>query len=389
MIKDLAVIKNPDLIFEKKIVIWGAGEKGTMLYSNFASLVERGCLGDGQVTVCDADAECIRGKRDYPVLSIHEMVSLVAAKEDYLIVISPEAVEVQDEVIGQIQELGLFDVDICTLYGITWGLIFAGRTSKIPKIEQDLEVNQRGGKGLQDNAALKKHRIFIEGMYFDDWILVYQPGKVGSGSVNSSLKAYGKHSFHVHSLTGMEYSMEILQKKNVKIISMFRNPLERRISELWHLLEHTSIDYPDMGFCGIEDMFMGNGDLFSDEFSWFHNELEKVTGINIWAYPFDKESGYAVMKNNGIELLLLKCEKLNELEAVIGSFAGIENFRLRSSNIAVQKPYRFAYQDYKKEFCISRERFEEIFNDERLRYFYTDTEIRELRDRWETHVSEN
>lgn len=385
------MIKDPALVFKKKIVIWGAGKKGTELYLTFTRLIAGRYLADGQVSICDADADRLRSQRDYPILTIDEMAEKIRSeKEAYLIVVSPEAIKVQDEIIEQIKRSGLSDVDICTLFGITWALIFAERTEMISMAGENLGVTPMGGNGLRNNTEIKKQRLLEEGSHLNEWLLIYQPGKVGSNTVYRSLKEYGKHSFHIHWLMGIENIREILQEKKAKIITMVRNPIEQWMSKLWHwnMLERQFVDQPDKDFDSIEEVLMDDGDLFSGQVYWFQDELEQATGIDIWDYPFDREQGYTIIEKDGIELLLLKCERLNELEGVIGTFAGIEDFKLRSSNVGEQKPYRFAYRDYKKGFRISRERFEKIFNDKRLCFFYTDTEIQDMRAKWEPHVVE-
>ena len=46
--------------------------------------------------------------------------------------------------------------------------------------------------------------------------------------------------------------------------------------------------------------------------------MKEVFGIDVFAYPFDAEKGYTLIKEGNIELLLMKMEKLSELENVIG-----------------------------------------------------------------------
>ncbi len=76
-------------------------------------------------------------------------------------------------------------------------------------------------------------------------------------------------------------------------------------------------------------------------------------------------------------------EKLNELENLIGEFLNIKNFRLFNGNISTEKPYRYAYRDYKRNICLPKEMLDGIYyKNERLRHFYTEQECSELYNKW-------
>ena len=90
----------------------------------------------------------------------------------------------------------------------------------------------------------------------------------------------------------------------------------------------------------IHHMIRVNGGIFQ----WFERELRQVYQINILDYPFDKEKGYAIIKKENVELLIYKMEKLDNLETVIGDFIGIDNFRIRNTNLASDRDYRYAYK---------------------------------------------
>ncbi len=126
---------------------------------------------------------------------------------------------------------------------------------------------------------------------------------------------------------------------------------------------------------------MGGGE--NAEFEWFDWEMKEVFGIDVFAYTFDAEKGYTLIKEGNIELLLMKMEKLSELENVIGEFLGIEQFKIENRNVLGEKPYRFAMKAYKERFSLTEERLSEIyFKNEKVRHFYSETERKAFYDKW-------
>jgi len=103
----------------------------------------------------------------------------------------------------------------------------------------------------------------------------------------------------------------------------------------------------------------------------------------VYDYPFDKEKGYAVIKKNNIELLLMQVEQLNTLEEVVGSFVGIPEFRLQNKNISKEKRYRFAYQAYLETFTMPDKRLKKIYYENPyMNFFYTEEEINGFYKKW-------
>ncbi|RCK18815.1 putative capsular polysaccharide synthesis family protein [Thalassospira lucentensis] len=205
--------------------------------------------------------------------------------------------------------------------------------------------------------------------YCDGDVLVYQPGKVGSSSVCNSLSYAGIPATHVHMLTeefifdlvpelawvptasqleAIQLASRICNEKirssaRLKIISLVREPISRDFSHfLYHVDELKRNNYfqasePSLANCaeGILRRATQNGKCSSGyQFEWFTKELQKVFGVNVFEYPFNREAGYTIIKENNIELLLIKLEKLNELESVIGEFVDAPDFKIINTNEA-------------------------------------------------------
>lgn len=245
------------------------------------------------------------------------------------------------------------------------------------------------------------------------------------------MSALGEKGMHFHTLTSLygwdEFDSELiryyhqkLKNKKVKIITGVREPIERDLSgffqgsdmELWPfsaMNNHLLLWYGD--YCK-ESARLNNNELkrriprwednlndtfckFAriifenklDEFTWFDYELKQIFDIDVYQYPFDKKRGYSLIKKNNTEILIVKLEKLLYLEHVISEFTGDLEIHISNRNEGKNKLYSYAYTELKKTVRLDRDYFEYYYgNNEKLKHFYSDDEIREMKDNWENHV---
>lgn len=80
---------------------------------------------------------------------------------------------------------------------------------------------------------------------------------------------------------------------------------------------------------------------------------------------------------------MLKMEKIDSLEKVIGSFLGVEKFSLIKGNIASEKQYCYAYKNYLENVKIPTDFALHYYNGNKyMDYFYTAEEKKEFCERW-------
>ena len=84
-----------------------------------------------------------------------------------------------------------------------------------------------------------------------------------------------------------------------------------------------------------------------DQFEWFNSDLRATFGIDVYAYPFDKEKGYSIIKQDNIEVLIMKTERLNTFESVICEFVGVPHFKLINTNETDSLPTKYLYRNIK------------------------------------------
>lgn len=262
----------------------------------------------------------------------------------------------------------------------------------------------------------------------EDYIWIFQPGKVGSQSVWNSIQ---DRSIQFHTLTGayrfqdiereyLDYYLGLIQKKKLRIISGVREPISRDIAaffqnselELWPYHEFNCNIYALCGNGDASEAYMDMegmkrrcplwegslNDSFGkytqalmhyrqDVFSWFDYEIKNNFGIDIYDYPFDRERGYAVIEKDNIQILIIKMEYLSELETVIGDFIEDKGYKLINRNSASEKMYRYAYADLKRDIRLPSDYFD-YYYDRNIKYehFYSDKEIKVSYERWKDHV---
>lgn len=388
MIRDLELMKDITPLFEKEVIIWGMGKSGNALLQK---LKEMGAAKQGMY-LCDSDSKswgkCIDGKEILSPEQVYELILSDHSKE-MVLCIAIKDVAAQEEVLAMLEKVNSPTLTIYTQYAIEWGIYLNANNMYIEPFCQKKMLAEREKKRLtnQEYQVSDTIKYFAYApLHNDELILIYQPGKVGSSSLYKSLKCYGKYVLHSHVLTGMEYGEDnlrkLLEQKSVKIISLVREPIARQISVMWQNIVSVNRYSAQVDFREIEQYYFKKG-FENDEFEWFSRQLEMVFGINIYEHPFDKEKGYSIIQNNNIEILLMKTERLSELEKVISMFLDMPEFTLENTNVSKEKPYRYAYRDFLKGFSLSETELRHIYFDNwYIRFFYTDSELETFYLRW-------
>ncbi|MDE7430765.1 MAG: putative capsular polysaccharide synthesis family protein [Lachnospiraceae bacterium] len=390
MIKDLQIMKDISPLFEKKLVMWGMGQKGHDILEDILS------MGAGQkgILLCDSDYS-LWGKDilNNTVLSPNELKGEIQkiAESDIAVLVTVASVRAQDEIISAVETMCGKSVDIYTEYAVEWGIYLGLKNPRIENKYKDRkitehEINRSYNKELiQVREEALKYFAFLP-LHQNEIILVYQSGKVASSTVCKSISNYDRYALHCHRLDGIgendDSLYELLNLKSGKIISLVRDPVARQIAAMWQNIYQVHRYSAEVDFSEIERYFFPD-QFDGGEFTWFDGQMKKVFKIDVFDYPFDKESGYSIIRKGNIELLLLKMEKINELEDVIGDFLNIEQFRLDSSNVGSEKSYRFAYRDYKANFRLPQEILENIYmKNEHMKHFYSEQERKALYEKW-------
>lgn len=383
MIKDLEILYDISPLFEKKVVIWGIGYEGQAL------LEEMKAMGAGKwgIILCDSDenkwGKWVGGCQIMPPITLKEYI--VRDLHNLIICIMVNEINAQNEILKKISTIVTYDVDICTSFAVKWGIYYGLKSSYMDETYRRDKLIEHENRRKEEKAVVDINAIryfAFAPLHNDEMILVYQPGKAGSSSVYHSIRKYGRYVLHSHSLRHVGYTdmdlRELVDRKAGKIISLVREPISRTIASMWQNIPSVKFFGVQADMDDIEKYFFREG-FENFQFEWFNQEMKKVFDIDIYEYPFDKKRGYQIIKAGNIELLLMKMEKLNNLETVIGQFLGINDFKLEGANVGEEKPYRFAYQEYKKRFLISNERLDAVYKKNKyVKHFYTEEECEQF-----------
>ena len=399
IIKDYEFMEDISQMFERKVVIYGAGYwVGRVM----AELLDDICVD--YECFCDRD----ENKKEYlghPVIRIDELKEKTNHEEYFIIIASKNYC---DEIA---EELSANKVDayVCSWFGVWKGIEINIRDERLPEAYRN-DFTFRKEMWLRAyNERGMKARIYDILMYlsiYPDAVLLYQSGKVGSNTLLQSMRSMNIPAVHVHYLRhscifergNVEYREEAIagwnetisymrkRKTPLRIIVSVREPVGRELS--WFMQRFGSHDYTlwyddRLRFKNNVYACMERELNYDYEFTWwFDEELKATTGIDIYKYPFDKRRGYTLIKEDGIEILLLKMEQMSENQDIIGDFIGRQDFKLINANVGEEKAYRYIYKQLKKEIRFPAEIIKNQYSNERFRHFYTEEEIQRFLEEW-------
>lgn len=239
-------------------------------------------------------------------------------------------------------------------------------------------------------------------------IMLVQMGKVGSRSIEQSLSAYGVWIHHAHSLNdqrleaarqinkakytgGVRHwiwmSRHIVQRRNAarKYITLVRDPVAVQVAGFFENLDRF-LDQPNAyQQYDLDELLTYYHERTNYDYvlEWFDQSLKVVPGIDVFAYAFPKEQGYGVIKQDNIELLIIKTETDDAVkETCIAEFLGLRDFKLSRANVGEEKGYADLYRAFKQAIQIPANDLETCYSAKYTRHFYTVEEIKRIQAQW-------
>jgi len=253
-------------------------------------------------------------------------------------------------------------------------------------------------------------------------ILVYQVGKVGSGTVHKSLLAarIPNPVYHIHVLSdgGIEWAeglyksattdtfqpsghvrtsrflrKRIDREKDIhwRIVTGVREPVRRSLSEFFQTVDWR---FPEL----LDD----RGNLREDEayrflserlpsfvlnersINWFDLELKSVFGVDVFETPFDHEKGYSIIEQENVRVLVIRQEDLSRCftEAMSRFLPDIPTTKMVNANVSSNSRHWKAYKSLMNRLRISEEVAGQIYSSRLVRHFYTDEMIEGFKNHW-------
>ncbi|MEM8819849.1 MAG: putative capsular polysaccharide synthesis family protein [Pseudomonadota bacterium] len=169
----------------------------------------------------------------------------------------------------------------------------------------------------------------------------------------------------------------------VKIISLVREPISRFLSscfqppnsfkfqglDLQQTLARAHALYVDPPFRMVATKF-------------FDREIEPSLGGSVFDFPFDAQQGYGYAALPRADVLIMRTERLAQLEHVISDFIGRRIKLTRERNVRSETPAAEQYRALRKHFRLSPEQLDALSASRHVQHFFTPQEIEEMRARW-------
>lgn len=224
--------------------------------------------------------------------------------------------------------------------------------------------------------------------------------------------------------TPTAFHKDIIGDKPLKIITAVREPISQHLSHMFQGVDLPVDEYEvrimnkfliegiekDQALRKIKELFLDNGDnvqmLFDDYISnymglvanddseidyhlqFIQAVIKKFSEhiIDIYAYPFDKEKGYTIIKEGNIEVFIYQLEKLNTILPSLSNWIGVPLKKLKRGNVGQDKWLGESYKQTQKEIKFSKDYFDSCLDGKYIKHFYSNTDIQEFRNKWSKHI---
>ncbi len=124
-----------------------------------------------------------------------------------------------------------------------------------------------------------------------------------------------------HEETTMKLREQIEERMDAhwRVVTLVREPIARDVSQFFQLLDLLHPELIDNEgnpkteriARALTAQFMNYDETKSYTCTWFDKEIKKVFGIDVFRYPFNHQDGFTIIRQNNLDLLILRLEDLN------------------------------------------------------------------------------
>jgi hypothetical protein len=228
-------------------------------------------------------------------------------------------------------------------------------------------------------------------------IIVLAPGRVGSMSLLSDLRAHDFFAFKVERRVDGRGSAQFAishilnQRRDAKIISIVRDPIEMLISYFYSKAARGSFknalealensDIPRLQQIFITKVL--NTERMTRHVHWFENEFHSLTGIDVYAYPFDTTQKCACFSSEPYDVLIFRTDLPDADKAgCVSKFLHTDSFKVSRGNKRETKPLSGTYKLFKDSLVVPTKILDTIYSAPYTQHFFSENEIREQKKRW-------
>lgn len=261
-------------------------------------------------------------------------------------------------------------------------------------------------------ASLHRHALG------SDPVLVLAPPKVGSRALRQAmLDATGVEPLHAHWVTAqgirraqswwqhaagvdapapihhrgryIRYRLALPRRGRWRIVTGVREPMRRLVAEFfqvggelgWFDELQTAAD-PDPA--ELVDRFVAWVGQAPSTADWYREELETVTGIDMYARPFPTDRGFDTFENPKCRVLLVRNEDLRRVgpEATAAFLDTSGPVDLPETNVGAAKQYAPLYSRFLQHAELPAALLDAVYEQPAARHFYTASERSSFRADW-------
>lgn len=257
----------------------------------------------------------------------------------------------------------------------------------------------------REYSLFEKFRVW----FGEKTVIVFTMGKVGTLTICNSLRNIGYRHVHPHSLrftrpgvhflkVDLSFRQKIKYKvltvlkrakvaiwkfscRKIVIITGVRDPYSRNISAYFEQVHYLGGIDNSSTLKDIENHF-NEVCIFDAPLTWFDKELKRVTGIDVFSYPFDREKGFCIISEGKYRILVYRIDKLSSLGEEIGQFIGDKRFEILSTNSSEQGQYFDKMCKLKKSYKFDVDKVRMYNESKYIKHFFTASENQKFIERW-------
>ena len=268
--------------------------------------------------------------------------------------------------------------------------------NEIEEINNEIEENKLGENEINIQNAINK--LFNNNV--KNYIFVYTPPKVGSTTLVSSLKLSLRRNYkiiHIHDevmlkvLTGINNVsindiIHYLSKKdkNVFVFDIYRNPIERKMSEYFEKLSSLHFNNTDENVNNYSIHKITN--RFNDLFPHLANEEHYFEKYGIVPTPFDFEKKYSLQILNNIKYIKIRLSDINDWTSILKKIFNY-NIVLVTDYQTENKTIGNLYKNFKNSYCLPNNFYELIKNCKYFNFYCTDEERNNYLNKYKNNLT--
>jgi len=216
---------------------------------------------------------------------------------------------------------------------------------------------------------------------------VYHTHRLNYDNLNFLIRNFNDSNFFCETSLSQCFN-KVKDNLNWKFITIVRDPLAIGLSAMFELLsvdtEYEEIFKDDFDIEKIRENICRRINQYI--LPYWDVEYKDANIIDIYKQSFPKEKGWDIIKNDNIEILLLKYEKVNDIFSdAMEEFIGIPDLKLPRTNITSEKKDRASsiYNTFKRKISFNKEFVDEVYSHPFVEHFYSSDEIKKMKVIWQ------